>query len=813
MNPDLKITNSQSNSVDPKFGTKNFTVAIICGGPSLERGISLNSARSVLDHLENKNVTVKILYVNPNLNFFILDKKQLYSNTPSDFDFKLLDSSANHLSEKNFIAELKKTNIVFPLIHGSYGEDGGIQQLLEDNALAFIGSGSASCRSGFDKIEASTILSKNGFYVFPSVHFKENREENVKIIERFFKLNNLRKAVVKPAYGGSSIGVHCVYSPDEALSRVNALFSQNNAPVILEPFCIGQEFTTIILRNANGGCPVALPPTGIEMKYENYQIFDYRRKYLPTSRTRFHTPAKFSEEAIKNIMRYSEEIFELLKLEDIARIDGWLLNDGRIWFSDINIVAGMEQNSFVFQQSTRIGMTHRDLVGYVLASACSRYGLAYPRYISGGKTRKKVNVLFGGSNAERQISLMSGTNVWLKLLKSEKYSPKPYFLDKNGDVWYLPYSYALSHTVEEIYDNLLETEEIDKKTNQRLVDEICSRLDISPGQSIETPIRYSFDRFVALTKKEKAFVFLGLHGGIGEDGTLQRKFDENGLKYNGSGEQASGLCMDKYASAKVIENLRDDVLTALPKIKFNLDDFKNFSREDYANFLEKMEKKLGSNSFILKPRSDGSSAGIVEICNANDLINYIDLLKNGILFIPPRTFKGQMGIVEMPNNSAQDFLLENFIEADKLIIRNNDIVRQEIDGWIELTVGILEHGGIYHSLSPSITVAESKILTLEEKFQGGTGVNITPPPTEIISAEFLKIIKLNIEKAARALAIENYARLDVFVNQKKNKILFIEANTLPALTPSTVIFHQALREREPLVPEKFLEKLIEMKNF
>ncbi|MDR2778643.1 MAG: hypothetical protein LBB13_04085, partial [Rickettsiales bacterium] len=122
-------------------------------------------------------------------------------------------------------------------------------------------------------------------------------------------------------------------------------------------------------------------------------------------------------------------------------------------------------------------------------------------------------------------------------------------------------------------------------------------------------------------------------------------------------------------------------------------------------------------------------------------------------------------------------------------------------------------GGVYHSLSPSITVAENKILTIEEKFQGGTGINITPPPTEIIDIKFSEIIKAKVEKAAEILGIENYARLDIFVNSRTQKILLIEANTLPALTPSTVIFHQALEEYKPLTPENFLEKIIEMKYF
>ena len=103
-------------------------------------------------------------------------------------------------------------------------------------------------------------------------------------------------------------------------------------------------------------------------------------------------------------------------------------------------------------------------------------------------------------------------------------------------------------------------------------------------------------------------------------------------------------------------------------------------------------------------------------------------------------------------------------------------------------------------------------MTIEEKFQGGTGINITPPPKNIMSENFVSVIKRNIEKAAKALKIKNYARLDIFANQDKNKIILIEANTLPALTPSTVIFHQALEEEKSMNPREFLENIIEIKS-
>ena len=105
-------------------------------------------------------------------------------------------------------------------------------------------------------------------------------------------------------------------------------------------------------------------------------------------------------------------------------------------------------------------------------------------------------------------------------------------------------------------------------------------------------------------------------------------------------------------------------------------------------------------------------------------------------------------------------------------------------------------------------MAQNAVLSLEEKVQGGTGVNLTPPPDSIFSAKQIALIKEKIEKTAKALGIEGYSRIDIFFNVRTDQTMVIEANSLPGLTASTVIFHQALAENPPMIPRTFLAKLV-----
>ncbi|USN53490.1 MAG: hypothetical protein H6760_05030 [Candidatus Nomurabacteria bacterium] len=782
-----------------------FSVAVLCGGPSLERGISLNSARSLMDHLKSEQIEIVPIYFDNKKQAYQISQAQLYSNTPSDFDFKL-QQTATPLTTAALVKKLREVAITFPAMHGPFGEDGGIQRFLEKHAIPFVGSGSKACRLAFDKHTANTFIAGHDFFTLPSAVLKIFHTDHEKILKDFFANNKVQRAVVKPASGGSSIGVFSVATPQEALEKTKLIFSKRmDTRVVVEPFAQGKEFTMIILEN-QFALPVALPPTEIETDYTEHQIFDFRRKYLPTRQVTWHCPPRFSQEIIERIQAQGEQLFRLFGMHDAARFDGWVLPNGKIWFCDFNTVSGMEQNSFLFQQAARVGLTHRDVLQYIVQHSSARQGVHFPEISSQKKKGKTVTILMGGSNSERQVSLMSGTNVWLKLRQTKEYEPQPYLLDTHGDVWKLPYHLSLNHTVEEIMENCQQY-----PNEKHRLEDFERRARIKLGLREEKNAQDFFDpRKLSLNEllHSSSFLFIALHGGKGEDGTLQAACEKAKVKFNGSPATTSQLCMDKWKTAEAIRQLNIPGVQAIAGESFLTSTLLHMTSSQIEALWKKLHTELHSKTFIIKPQSDGCTTGVAHIFTAQDLKTYLAYLQKRAAYIPKNTFHGQADIIELPSAAPKRLLIERFIATDKLRVKANKMKHLPVSGWVEMTAGVIEVRGKIHALAPSITIAEGEVLTVEEKFQGGTGINITPPPEHLIQGSTVEKVRQRIAELATALGIRGYARIDIFVHLKTGAIHVIEVNTLPGLTGSTVIYHQALADQPPKFPAEFLSTII-----
>ena len=773
-------------------------ILLLCGGKGNERDISLNSVRSVYDHLKGiKTVIASVIFFDTDDRKYLIDEEYLYSNTSDDFRF-LLKSTIAPMSEDDFSERLIDSDLVFPVIHGIGGEDGTIQRALEGAHVNYIGSSSDACLKMYNKRYAhEQLLTAMKMHTVPKVFVSMQTPDRDKIITQF--THEQGEVCLKPTEGGSSFGVTFAESGDKAIKAAEDLL-QKYKEIVIEKKCTGKEFTIIILDN--NGVPVALLPTEIEIKDKG--TFDTRRKYMSTTEVYYHCPARFGDDLIQEIRLQAEKLFKFTGARDFLRIDGWILEDANVYFSDFNPISGMEQNSFIFQQSAKIGFTHGTLLEFILRNACKRCGMAYPEKRTDTTIKRRVNILLGGISSERQVSLLSGTNVWMKLLQSDKYAPTPYIITRNAsrDEWLvseIPYPAALLHTTEEIISHINSN-----PLNYSLVNEIRRQLGMTQNMAACEPQWVSLHDFVQKSKTENAYIFLGLHGGFGEKGDIQALLENAGVDYNGSGPAASALCMDKYNTGMNVDKLGIPKLRSCKKILGN-----------FTTSWEQICSVIGE-PIIAKPNGDGCSTGVVKLSNSRELSQYREYSQKGET-IPPNTFENQEQPIAMPEHclssaSCDSILFEEFIKTDPIKIIDGQLHYKNETGWIEITIGVVEKNRLYHVFNPSVTVAGNAILSVEEKFQGGVGINFTPPPIEMMPKTLKTRIMDCAQRVAEQCGIEDYCRIDMFANNKTGEVIVIEINTLPGLSPSTVLFQQAAKEVPSLSPLALLEHIIDSKK-
>lgn len=257
------------------------------------------------------------------------------------------------------------------------------------------------------------------------------------------------------------------------------------------------------------------------------------------------------------------------------------------------------------------------------------------------------------------------------------------------------------------------------------------------------------------------FAFIALHGGEGENGVMQGALETLGIPYNGSGIFASSLCMDKYRTNTLLKQAGFEV----PAHRFIS---KSCFEQNPEATLQEIEQ-LGY-PVIIKPHDDGCS-----------------------VFVQKATTAAQVA----------EALSELYKHKDAALV-------EECIRGMELTVGVLgnEHPMV---LPPSYTVTTGDILSIEEKFLPGAGENQTPAP---ISSEETAFVQNIIKGVYTAAQCSGYARIDCFYQNAAvsptgaPRLIIIEINSLPGLTPATCIFHQAAELG--IKPMDFIDRIVEL---
>lgn len=306
---------------------KNQVVAVVMGGPSAEREVSLNTGAAIASALREAGYT----------NVVELD-----------------------LDPHNFAAQLAacKAEVVFNAVHGLYGEDGRLQTLLEICNMPYTGSGMVASVVCMDKVLTKRMLRDAGVPT-PKCLILNSGDADIK--EQIMQTFTL-PVVIKPASQGSSIGVEIV-KEEAQLDEALASAFKYSRDILAEEFIAGKELTVAMMQK--DGEVVALPVIHIAPHSGTY---DYHSKYTKGA-TEYICPADLDEETTKKVQEIAKHAYRVLGCSGVARADVMLDEAGNGYVLEINTVPGMTATSLVPKAAAAVGMSFPELCDIILQSA------------------------------------------------------------------------------------------------------------------------------------------------------------------------------------------------------------------------------------------------------------------------------------------------------------------------------------------------------------------------------------------------------------------------------------------------------------
>lgn len=308
------------------------TVAVLHGGRSLERAVSLRSGARVAAALARLGHEVLAIDAGPAL------VDDLIAGAP---------------------------RAAFITLHGRDGEDGTVQSVLEAIDLPYTGSDPAACARCIDKGLAKRLIAEAGL---PTPAFRTLSEDSVRELGAASALGRVweeigPEVVVKPARGGSSLGVKFVRDAAELPAAMVGAFSYDDG-IVLERFVRGRDLAVAVLDAGDGAR--ALPI--VEAVPRDRDFYDYEARY-EIGRTSFECPADLPDSTSGKACELAVAVHRLLGCTGVSRVDMMLDEELRPWVLEVNVVPGMTETSLLPQAADAAGITFDELVARILAGA------------------------------------------------------------------------------------------------------------------------------------------------------------------------------------------------------------------------------------------------------------------------------------------------------------------------------------------------------------------------------------------------------------------------------------------------------------
>jgi D-alanine-D-alanine ligase len=349
---------------------KKLCVAILFGGKSAEHEISLISARNIVDAMDKNKYDVVAIGIDKQGRWHLDEgARLLLGKTESKVEYADNTNAAAVMPGETATPMVRATgaglgalDVVFPILHGPFGEDGTVQGLLKLANLPFVGAGVLGSAVGMDKDVMKRLLRDAGVPIGKFLVFQRADKISFGQVKKTLGM----PLFVKPANLGSSVGISKVAKQAEFAAAIKEALRYDNKIVIEE--CIkGREIECSVLGNDQ---PIASLPGEIVV---NRDFYSYDAKYLDDQAARLEIPARLPPAVIKKVRAIALRAYRALCCEGMARVDFFVQADGRVLVNEINTIPGFTKISMYPKMWEATGISYPKLIDRLIQLAIQRH--------------------------------------------------------------------------------------------------------------------------------------------------------------------------------------------------------------------------------------------------------------------------------------------------------------------------------------------------------------------------------------------------------------------------------------------------------
>lgn len=344
--------------------SKKKKIAILYGGRSVEHGVSVNSARNIYDNINKDRFEPLPIGITKSGQWF------LTSGVTKDIGQGKALGLILDAQSPGFIlvssGDRIKADVIFPVLHGTDGEDGSIQGLIKAMDIPIVGTGVLGSAISMNKIIAKRLLKDAGLPVtnFVSFHYRDRDKIDFKAIKKTLSI----PFMVKSASLGSSVGVNKVKNEADFRKAVDEAFRYDES-ILMEEFVKGREVECAILGNR----PAEASLPGEIVINSKYDFYTFDAKYVDPEAVRIDVPAKMDEKVAEKVRDICVKAYQTLCCEDFARVDLFLTEQGKIYINEINTIPGFTNSSMFPMMWNERGIGFTELISKLLDLALERY--------------------------------------------------------------------------------------------------------------------------------------------------------------------------------------------------------------------------------------------------------------------------------------------------------------------------------------------------------------------------------------------------------------------------------------------------------